>query len=526
MIERAPAGRGSARPRRLQRIRLGLLWNALRWRAGSSVVFFAIALLAVAAATGGPVYLAAADQSVLEHVVVPAAPEAIGLVATEQPGQAVTQAAFRRNFATLPRSPSGRVFFERPIYTELAGSEILSRARKPRPIAVADVVSRSSFCQHLVFAAGSCPRRSNEIALSTRSASYLHIALDQIVGLSLAGSDRRYRVAGLYRPGSSSAEYWWGTDYFEFGSALHGPPRMDAIFVYPAALAGLNLAQVTLSADVPVNAGGLLSTELPAFRAALGSEELRLGRAGLQATSRIGSLLANVASQQQAMTTTIAVIDLQLLLLVLMVLFGIAGRTAAERYQDLALADLRGLSPGSLWTVALREPFILIVAAAPIGAALGWLVAIAIGHARAARRGPRGVRFACLRGGSGCLGRRPRRHRGRLSAGSPALGGAGRDRTLAPRHRPHPRRRSLRRCRRTGGGRAAFRVRSRQSGGDPAARRPRARSDRARRRRDRRPAGAARLPRLSPQPCASRREWRSRSPCSGWHASPESSASR
>ena len=115
---------------------------------------------------------------------------------------------------------------------------------------------------------------------------------------------------------------------------------------------------------------------------------------GLQATSRIGSYLADVASQQQAMTTIIAVIDLQLLLLVLMVLFGIAGRTAAERSQDLALADLRGLSPGSLWAVALREPFLLILAAAPIGAALGWLVALAIGHAELLAGTP--VRFDSL----------------------------------------------------------------------------------------------------------------------------------
>ena len=73
------------------------------------------------------------------------------------------------------------------------------------------------------------------------------------------------------------------------------------------------------------------------------------------------------------MTTTIAVIDLQLLLLVLMVLFGIAGRTAAGRDQDLALADLRGLSPGSLWAVALREPFVLMIAATPSGPrSAGW----------------------------------------------------------------------------------------------------------------------------------------------------------
>ena len=79
--------------RRLQRIRLGLLANALRWRAGSSAVFLIVALLAVAAATAGPIYLAAADQSVLEHVVVPPAPDLTGLVVNEQPGQIVSREA-------------------------------------------------------------------------------------------------------------------------------------------------------------------------------------------------------------------------------------------------------------------------------------------------------------------------------------------------------------------------------------------------------------------------------------------------
>ena len=245
-----------------------------------------------------------------------------------------------------------------------------------------------------MFVAGGCPGGSRQIAISTRSATYLHLRLGQVQRLSVAGFGHRYRIVGLYRAGSASDPYWWGTDYFEFGTARAGPPRMDSIIVDESAFAALNSSKVALSADVPVNAGGLLSSELPAFRQALATEELRLGHLGLQAVSRIGSYLADVASQQQAMTTIIAVIDLQLLLLVLMVLFGIAGRTAAERSQDLALADLRGLSPGSLWAVALREPFLLILAATPIGAALGWLVALAIGHAELLTGTP--VRFDSL----------------------------------------------------------------------------------------------------------------------------------
>ncbi|MGH9295019.1 MAG: hypothetical protein ACRD0B_06780, partial [Acidimicrobiales bacterium] len=55
---------------------LSLLRRALWWRAGSSAAFLAVAIVSVAAATAGPIYLAAADQSVLTNVLSPAPPEA------------------------------------------------------------------------------------------------------------------------------------------------------------------------------------------------------------------------------------------------------------------------------------------------------------------------------------------------------------------------------------------------------------------------------------------------------------------
>ena len=197
-----------------------------------------------------------------------------------------------------------------------------------------------------------------------------------------------YRVSGLYRAGSASLAYWWGSDYFEFGTSQSPPPRMDALFTDFATFAAFSPHEVALGADVAVNTRQLLSTQVPSFRHVLSAVELRLGKMGFLATSGIGSYLDDVDSQQRAMTTTIAVIDLQLLLLVLMVLFGIAGRIAAERDQDIALANLRGLSPRSLWAVALREPFVLIVVAAPIGAVLGWVVALATARANLLARTP------------------------------------------------------------------------------------------------------------------------------------------
>ena len=366
------------KPTGLQRIRLGLLANALAWRAGSSAVFFVVALLAVAAATAGPVYLSAADQSVLAHVVVPPAPESTGLAVNEQPGRPVPEATFRQALEDLARSPSGGDF-ERPVYVAIAPVTVLSASGVA--VAVADVVSRSGDCAHLVFVSGHCPAATGAVAVSTRSAAFLHLRVGTTLPTSLAGSRRDLRISGLYAAGSASATYWWGQDYFEFGTAQTQPPRIDALFGEASMLDALSGHEVSLGADVPVNTAGLRATQVPAFRRALAAEEMQLGRLGLLASSGIGSYLDDVATQQQAMTTTIAVIDLQLLLLVLMVLFGIAGRIAAERDQDLALANLRGLSPRSLWAVALREPFLLMVAAAPIGAVIGWLVAFATARA-------------------------------------------------------------------------------------------------------------------------------------------------
>jgi hypothetical protein len=338
-----------------------------------------VALLAVAAATAGPVYLAAADQSVLEHVVVPAEPHLTGLVVNEQPGQPVTRARFLRALGDLPRSPTGRRFFLRPIYSEVAGASVISSTGSD--LAVADVVARSGDCQHLDFVLGRCPTGPGAISMSTRSAAYLHIDLDTFVALSIGGSERTYRVSGLYAAGSASASYWWGSDWFNFGTALTPPPRLDAIFVNPSVFSALAPGQVAMSADVPVNTASLLSSQVPSFRRALSAEQLRLGKFTLLASSGIGGYLAEVGSQQQAMTTTITVIDLQLLLLVLMVLFGIAGRLASGRDQDLVLANLRGISPRAMWAIALREPLVLMVVAAPLGAVLGWLIAFATARA-------------------------------------------------------------------------------------------------------------------------------------------------
>ncbi|MGH9292364.1 MAG: FtsX-like permease family protein [Acidimicrobiales bacterium] len=361
---------------------LSLLRRALWWRAGSSAAFFAVAIVSVAAATAGPIYLAAADQSVLTNVLSPAPPEAKGLVVSPQPGTVSSLTALVRALHALPASPEGRAWWARPVYSEDLGT---TASLGGGQAVAADLDWRSGICHHIVLRSGRCPAGGPGVAMSERSAAFLHARVGSEV--TLAGRDvghAREKVVGVYTITDPTAPYYWGENYYRFGSGSASMPRVDALFASRATVAAFtSRGGVAVSADVPLVETNLFAPDVPALESALSRLETRLGGVpwSLDTTSRVTSLLQRAQSQENAMATSVAVIDLELMLLVLMVLYGVAAGTSAAREHDLALGDLRGLPPTSLARLALREPFALLAVAAPVGAVIGWLAVRAIAPA-------------------------------------------------------------------------------------------------------------------------------------------------
>ena len=382
-----------------RRARLGLLASGLRWRLGSSLAMLIIAVVAVATGAFGPIYLHSADQAVLNGALGSAPPGNVGLTLQPRPGDGSVRLMAATN--GVPRAGGGRTWFGRDISTDETGVTTVADEEKYS----ADLMSRSEVCMHLVMVAGQCVTQTRGVVMSARSAHELGLGIGQNIDLSVIGSSRRasLTITGLYAPNPWS-RYWWGINYFGFGTGAPGKPILDEAFtsfrtinkIVPASL-------VDRMVQVPFQAGSLavddtdhLESLLSQYKAATSADD------GVVVSSQLPQVLAAAANDEHVLTSIVLVIDFELLLLTAFALYFVASRTAAERLPDVQLAVLRGYRPRSTLVVALLEPVAIVLTAVPAGLLIAWLVASA---AAGALFGPGvGASFTLLAFGGALLG--------------------------------------------------------------------------------------------------------------------------
>lgn len=376
-----PSDRSDARARRGR----GLVWPSIRWRFGSSVVFLLVAIAAVTAATTGPIYLAAADQSVTVATLAAAAPVALGITVLP-PGGVVesSPATFEKLASRAPGgsgpSPSDR--YGPPIVT-VDVSTFFANPRSQLLVGV-DIDSRTGVCDHLHIVAGHCPTSPDEVLLSTRSATAIEVGL----GSHLAPFISKHRhvpplvISGLYAASDASSSYWWGQNYFPYGEAAGRNFLIDDAFVTQGGAARLAaFLPTTVLGQIPLRPSTIQATQIPLVTNELAAYLASLPAFSLDGTSPLSGLLASVEQQEHQMRTIVAAVALELVLLSLLVLYQVASSNSAARSGDLEVAELRGLRRRSIALLALREPALLLAVATPVGIALGWLiVAVLAGH--------------------------------------------------------------------------------------------------------------------------------------------------
>ncbi|MGH9297079.1 MAG: FtsX-like permease family protein, partial [Acidimicrobiales bacterium] len=347
----------------------GLVWRAIRWRLGTSVVFFLVGAAAVAAASAGPIYLAAADQSVVNDVLAAAPPASKGLTLTALAGTSasITPGTLRSLASKVPggTGSTGRTRFGSPLLTVDVSS------------GAAEVVSRTGVCQQLKMISGHCPAAMGDTVLSSRSAHFLHLDVGSVLTpASKQHSGRPLKVVGIYEPPADSAAnaYWWGANYFPYGAPYGRYNQLlDAEFVSFATaeseaekLASSDWIQLPLRSQISASAAPRVEADLAAY-------DSRLRHRDVGVASGLTGLLGNAAAEEHEIREVVAVISLELVLLALLVLYSVAAANSAERQSDIAIAELRGHSRRSVAFMALREPAVLLAAAAPLGLFGGWL---------------------------------------------------------------------------------------------------------------------------------------------------------
>ena len=364
--------------------RIRLLLRAMRWRAGAVAALLVVATIAVMAATAGPLYFGAALGSVLHSRLAAGSAEDNGITVLPQN----TNQGFHAFRAASQDVASAHAYglqrwYLAPITTLIYGAE----SRKTNPYGAhyeSDLVSRTGLCTHLHFLSGSCPLAANQVAISTRTAKALGVGQGGTIALLglQTGAPLMVTVTGIVAVSSDQAPYWFGENFFNFGppppASIRGPkplPRVDALFT-PAVTVrhlspNLTLQYPLLVSRVTVSNAGRLQSAYQGYKFAVATRD------GSVASSNLISELRSVSNQEDQMLAVVVVVDLQLVLLTLFVLYGVVARTAEARQKEVALAKLHGYRTPSVILVGLAEPVIVLCGALPLGMLLAWLAVVA-----------------------------------------------------------------------------------------------------------------------------------------------------
>jgi hypothetical protein len=330
---------------------LPLLLRAIWWRAAANVALLAVATLAIGAAAAGPLYLGAADDTVL-HATLQAAGSGPDAITAASLGESYTGESQAQSAIRLESHFPVHRLYGKGVLTVDVG---LANGH-------ADLVARPGVCQHLHFIAGHCATKSGEVETTAYAASAVHAQLGKL--FQLPGGT--FLLVGLTRPGNYNAPYWMGDDFFSQGGG-----EIGTFFTPLSTVTGL---LATDTAQFPLRISSTTPWNLQVLVNDVSSYDYAATtKLGLTVTTGLFGVLDQYDLQATEMAAIVAVVDLELVLLTLLVLYSLVVRTAQARQREVALAKIHGFRWISVLVVGVAEPLAVLCLALPIGIGLAWL---------------------------------------------------------------------------------------------------------------------------------------------------------
>jgi hypothetical protein len=350
-------------------LRARILVAAIGARRGAAAVLFIVAVIAVAAAAIGPMFLQSADTSVFASTAEAAPVGQTDLLVITTGGAArmsklssATEAA--RHLADGRLAPT--------IFTAVVASYFETKGQPYE----SDILARTGICSHLHLAKGSCPTQVNEVAISERSAAVADVSVGARLPVTEPGSSATsyMTVTGIYvQPANDNDGYWRGSYYFDFGTGT--PPKVildPLIATFGTALASRGVVP-QLSADLPWrvrathSGASILQTTAATIKSRLFSRD------DFVVTTGLASVVSTARHDDDLMSAVVLAIVLQLILLSLVSVYTLGRSVILGRRQESEFARRHGFPRSALITLAIGEPATLIVAALPVGILVAWL---------------------------------------------------------------------------------------------------------------------------------------------------------
>jgi putative ABC transport system permease protein len=365
---------------------LRLALRGLRARAGLSAALLAVTAFAVGVAAAGAIYLRAAGESVLAGTLRSATSHTAGLHVS----QLVPTTKDLRTLTGAVRAAGPSVPALDPPVTGLetrTAIRLLAPGGRPGN---AFLASRDGLCEHLVLAAGRCPRPRPlglpaEVALSSRTASWLRLEPGErfnAEGFGAGAASRDLVVAGVYTP-TPRDQWWFGAQraYFPPPPLGNELPPLDAVFLSGADLLPVidtGLLDIRARFDHFLQPDRLRLADAGGVGVALAgvTELLRVNNPDATVLTGLPDLVAKVDADRRALTVPVVLADVQLAALALLILVVVAAMAAEARAGEVALAKVRGATTAQAFAVAVLELALLTALALPAGLGVGWLGAL------------------------------------------------------------------------------------------------------------------------------------------------------
>jgi putative ABC transport system permease protein len=356
-------------------IRARIFLSAIKSRRAAAAVLFTVAVLAIAAAAIGPMFMQSADTSVLTSTASAAIPGQSDLTIISN-GGAVQLSKLSTAVRAADRLSDG--LLSRTIYAVDVGSFFSEKGQGFG----ADVFARTDICEHLKIIRGACPTQMNGVAMSERSAvaAHLHVGSHVRIGAAHSPTTIDLTISAIYQPPPTvDNNYWKDNYYFVFGTGTGPSTQLDPFIAsFATALATSAMATPQLEADLAWRPGATLSGATALESTASKIKSLLFTHFDLASSSGLGSVLAAAHHDDDLMSAVVLALVLQLILLSLLILYTLGRSTILGRRQEADFARRHGFPRGALIALAIGEPASLIVAALPVGVLVAWLTLLAL----------------------------------------------------------------------------------------------------------------------------------------------------
>ncbi len=359
----------------------GTSWlRGLAQRAGTTMIIFIVALVAVAAAAAGPIYYSAARTSILRDTIATQPVTGRGYEVDETGSLSTLLGQLPPTQQQQLDSALGGLakdnLFGPPVYA-LEGTLPLPLYQSTIPL-----VYRSAVCGHLRIS-GRCPTASGQVVVSRSTAKVTGWHVGQ--QLHFPG-EMPLTVTGIYRVPNPNADYWFGNDPGSANqntNAKQDKSPLQTLYTArstitngPATFQGTAVVDEVLNVD-RVSGGQVnqLGAAMTAF-----SQDPALTDAQILVSTSIPATLSSVTSGWTTLAIPILLITLQLLALCLLLLFLAVTDAVEGRGAEIALAKLRGRGSWATAAFGLSEPIILLALALPAGVLAGWGATTILSH--------------------------------------------------------------------------------------------------------------------------------------------------